>query len=82
MSYQPKPVDTSRVRLDPTLVELTEFLAQNTHEVWATGRLSEGWAHGPRATSTPNATRASCRTANCRNPRSSSTATRHCKRSS
>jgi class 3 adenylate cyclase/tetratricopeptide (TPR) repeat protein len=47
MTYQPMPIDTSGVRLDPSLVELTEFLAENTHEVWAQARLREGWTHGP-----------------------------------
>ena len=46
MSYQPKPIDTSGVRLDPWLEELTEFLAANTHEVWAQARMREGWTFG------------------------------------
>jgi class 3 adenylate cyclase/tetratricopeptide (TPR) repeat protein len=46
MTYQPKPVDTSRVRLDPKLADLTEFLAANTHEVWASGRIGQGWRYG------------------------------------
>lgn len=47
MTYQPKPIDTSGVKLDPSLVELTEFLASNTHDVWALRRIGEGWSHGP-----------------------------------
>src|SRR5690349_21723013 len=47
MTYQPKPIDTSAVNLDPSLIELTEFLAENTHEVWAQSRLREGWTYGP-----------------------------------
>ena len=39
MSYRPKPIDTSDVRLDPSLDELTEFLARNTHEPDEYGRL-------------------------------------------
>ena len=39
MPYEPKPVDTSRVRLTDSLLELTELLAENTHEVWARQRL-------------------------------------------
>ncbi len=27
---------------------MTEQLARNTHEVWARGRMAEGWRHGPR----------------------------------
>lgn len=45
--YQPVPIDTSRVQLADGLVELTELLARNAHEVWARQRISEGWSHGP-----------------------------------
>src|SRR5687768_17723960 len=48
MDYQPQPIDTSKIVLGPELVELTEYLARNTHEVWARGRISEGWRYGPR----------------------------------
>ena len=47
MAYKPKPLDTSRVRLDGTLAELTERLSENTHEIWAQQRVSEGWHYGP-----------------------------------
>jgi len=47
MPYEPKPVDTSRVRLTDSLLELTELLAENTHEVWAKQRLQDGWTYGP-----------------------------------
>src|ERR1700684_4237618 len=46
--YTPKPVDTSSVKLDPSLLELVEYLARNTHEVWSAGRIREGWTWGPR----------------------------------
>ena len=45
--YSPEPLDTSRVELSADLLELTEVLAKNTHEVWATQRLAEGWKYGP-----------------------------------
>ncbi len=47
MPYIPHPIDTSKTTLPPRLVELTERLAENTHEVWAQQRLAEGWTHGP-----------------------------------
>ena len=28
------------------MLELTELLAKNTHEVWATQRFAEGWKYG------------------------------------
>ena len=47
MKYEPKPVDTSNVVLSEELMELTEKIAENVHEVWAQGRISEGWTYGP-----------------------------------
>jgi hypothetical protein len=46
-NYVPTPIDTSHVVLPDGLVELLERLAQNTHEVWATQRLAQGWTLGP-----------------------------------
>lgn len=47
MDYTPKPIDTSDVQLSEDILELTEKLAKNTHEVWAEGRISQGWSYGP-----------------------------------
>ena len=47
MSYEPRPVDTSGVSLGSDLQELTELLAQNTHDIWARQRLQDGWTWGP-----------------------------------
>ncbi len=44
--YDPKPVDTSDVQLDSEILELCELIAKNTHDVWAVGRMNEGWAYG------------------------------------
>jgi hypothetical protein len=46
MSYQPNPVDTSHIDLGQ-LGGLTEFLAEQGHEVWAQKRMAEGWTYGP-----------------------------------
>lgn len=46
--YQPKPIDTSDIRLPKELVALTEKIAKNTHDVWAAGRLREGWVYGEK----------------------------------
>jgi hypothetical protein len=46
--YKPKPKDTSQVQLDGEILELTEQLAENAHEVWAQRRMAEGWRYGPR----------------------------------
>ena len=44
--YTPQPIDTSDVRLSPELLELTEQIAANVHEVWARKRIAEGWKYG------------------------------------
>ncbi len=46
-TYTPKPLETSGVTLPPSLVELLEQLAENTHEVWSATRIAAGWTHGP-----------------------------------
>ena len=46
--YEPKPLDTSAVSLPGSLRELGEKLAEQVHEIWASGRIAEGWTWGPR----------------------------------
>ena len=46
MYYDPIPVDTSDVTLPAELLALTERIAENVHEIWAAGRLAEGWTYG------------------------------------
>ena len=46
--YDPKPIDTSDVFLPGELVALTEKIAENVHDVWAVGRMSEGWRYGDK----------------------------------
>lgn len=45
-TYLPQPIDTSVVELPEELNELAEVIAKNVHEVWAAGRLADGWAYG------------------------------------
>lgn len=46
--YRPLPIDTSNVDLPPRLIRLVDLLAENAHEVWAKGRMDEGWTYGPQ----------------------------------
>lgn len=46
--YHPHPIDVSDVQLDGELMELSEILAENVHEVWSAARLAEGWRYGDR----------------------------------
>jgi ryanodine receptor 2 len=47
MSYRPDPIDTE-APLPDDLLELTELLARNAHDVWARLRLAQGWRWGPQ----------------------------------
>lgn len=44
--YKPHPLDTKDVILSDEILELTEKIAENVHEVWAARRIAEGWTYG------------------------------------
>lgn len=48
MSYKPNPLDTTDIELPKELNDLASTLARNTHEVWASHRMQEGWKIGPK----------------------------------
>ena len=45
-TYTPHPIDTNDVVLPEELVQLSEQIAENVHEVWAKSRMKEGWTYG------------------------------------
>lgn len=47
-AYTPTPTDTSSIELPEELIELTELIAENVHDVWAAGRIAEGWRYGKK----------------------------------
>lgn len=47
-NYIPSPIDLSDVDIDDDLVRLREAIAENAHEVWAQGRMAEGWRYGEK----------------------------------
>jgi ryanodine receptor 2 len=47
MSYEPKQIDTSEVKLSDEILKLTELLAKNAHDIWAQQRVSDGWIWVP-----------------------------------
>ena len=49
--YQPNPIDTTHVVLPEELLALTEKIAENVLDVWAVGRMAEGWTYGPEKNS-------------------------------
>lgn len=46
-TYRPRPLDTSAIALTPELAALSEKLAENVHDEWASQRLAQGWTWGP-----------------------------------
>lgn len=46
-NYVPNPLDTTGVQLPDDLEQLVEKMALNVHEVWAAGRIADGWTWGP-----------------------------------
>ena len=44
--YKPQPIDTAGIELDADVLELSELIAKNTHEVWSAGRIRDGWSYG------------------------------------
>lgn len=44
--YIPNPIDTTDVELPPELMELTEKIAENVHEVFVKARMDAGWTCG------------------------------------
>ena len=47
-TYIPNPINTDDVELDGVLLELTEKLAENVHEMWVLGRVNDGWRYGEK----------------------------------
>ena len=45
MSYEPHPIDTSQTGLDQ-LGGLSEYLAEQAHEIWAQRKMNDGWTYG------------------------------------
>ena len=47
MSYTPTPINTDDVKLDKSLEDLIEALAEDVHNQWARERMKAGWKYGP-----------------------------------
>lgn len=44
--YTPKPVNTDDIVLSKELMDLSDKIAENVHDVWASGRIAGGWSYG------------------------------------
>ena len=47
-NYTPQPIETSAIQLPKELNPLVEQMAKNVHEVWAQGRIAQGWTYGEK----------------------------------
>jgi hypothetical protein len=56
VTYQPAPLDNSRIELNTDLQDLIELLARNNHDLWAKRRMEEGWHWGPQRDDTKKET--------------------------
>ncbi len=45
-NYTPSPINTNDIILEAELLNLTEEIAKNIHEIWALARKNEGWVYG------------------------------------
>ena len=54
--YNPSPIYTGDIVLSKDLQELTELLAANIHDVWASNRLKQGWHYGEKKSETRKTT--------------------------
>jgi hypothetical protein len=45
--YIPKPFKLDHISLPEGLEEIMELMARNIHDIWAMGRIEEGWTKGP-----------------------------------
>lgn len=45
-TYTPHPIDVTDITLSEDILHLSEQIAENVHEVWAAGRLADGWSWG------------------------------------
>ena len=45
--YDPQPISVEDIDLDADLMDLTEAIAENAHDIWARARMDEGWTYGP-----------------------------------
>ncbi len=44
-NYYPTPIDTTDVVLPQEILDVAETLSKNTHEVWASGKIKEGFIY-------------------------------------
>ena len=48
LDYIPEPMKGPSVDLPESLIQLSERIAENVHELWAKARMDEGWTYGEK----------------------------------
>lgn len=46
MKYKPNPIIIDDIELSEEIMNLSERIAENVHDVWAASRMAEGWSWG------------------------------------
>ena len=44
--YVPSPIHTEHIALSNEMKEVVRLLSRNTHEIWSSQRLRDGWRYG------------------------------------
>ena len=71
LDYTPEPMDLSSVDLPESLIQLSERIAENVHEVWAKARMDEGWTYGGKRDDIHKKTLVWCLMMSCRKKKKS-----------
>lgn len=71
LDYTPEPMDLSSVDLPESLIQLSERIAENVHEVWAKARMDEGWTYAKNAMISIKSTLVWCLMMSCRKKKKS-----------
>ncbi len=48
IDYTPRQIETTAIKLPAELEPLIEQMTKNVHEVWAQGRIAQGWTYGEK----------------------------------
>ena len=46
--YDPKPQNVDEIKVPDGLTPLAEKIAEHVHDVWAVGRIKDGWTYGSK----------------------------------
>lgn len=47
-AYIPQPISTENIVLSEEILQLSELIAENVHDLWSASRIAEGWTWGEK----------------------------------